>query len=89
MVAFILFLILAWVVVGIIGFVVHGLFWLFIIACVGFALTLIGGPFAKRRLTGRRHDRVSRWGQRRLVAFAAPTRLAVPAATWGACLSSG
>jgi len=33
---------------------VHGLFWLFIIACVGFALTLIGGPFAKGRLTGRR-----------------------------------
>ncbi len=53
MVAFILFLILAWVVVGIIGFVVHGLFWLFIIACVGFVLTLIGGPFAKGRLGAR------------------------------------
>lgn len=54
MVAFILFLILAWVVLGIIGFVVHGLFWLFIIACVGFLLTLVDGPFAKGRLSARR-----------------------------------
>ncbi len=54
MVAFILFLILAWVVLGIIGFVVHGLFWLSIIACVGLLLTLVGGPFAKGRVSARR-----------------------------------
>lgn len=59
MVAFILLLILAWVVAGIIGFAVHGLFWLFIIACVGFALTLVDGPFARGRL-GARSSRRSR-----------------------------
>jgi hypothetical protein len=41
MLALILFLILAWVVLGLIGFVVKGLFWLFVIACVLFVLTLV------------------------------------------------
>jgi hypothetical protein len=37
-------------VLGLIGFVVHGLFWLFIVACVLFLLTLVGGGFARGRL---------------------------------------
>ncbi len=55
MLALVLFLILAWVVLGIIGFVVKGLFILFIVACVLFALTLIGGA-----LGGGRRNRVIR-----------------------------
>jgi hypothetical protein len=47
--AFVLFLILLWVIVGLIGFVVHGLFWLFILAAVFFGFTLIfGGRYAGR-----------------------------------------
>jgi hypothetical protein len=53
-IAFLLFLILVWVVLGIIGFVVHGLFWLFVVACVLFVLTLVGGGFGRGRLGGRR-----------------------------------
>jgi hypothetical protein len=55
MLAFVLFLILVWVALGIIGFVVKGLFVLFIVACVLFALTLIWGA-----LTGGRRGRVTR-----------------------------
>jgi hypothetical protein len=53
--AFILFLILVWVALGIIGVVVKGLFVLFIVACVLFAITLIWGA-----LTGGRRGRVTR-----------------------------
>lgn len=56
MLALLLFLVLAWVVLGIIGFVVHGLFWLFIIACVLFVLTMLGGAFRG----GRSRRRVAR-----------------------------
>lgn len=55
MIAFVLFLVLLWVVLGIIGFVVKGLFWLFVIACVLFLLTLLGASFR-----GGRRGRVSR-----------------------------
>lgn len=54
MLALLLFLILLWIVAGIIGFVVHGLFWLFIVACALFVLTLLGAAFTRgRRATGR------------------------------------
>lgn len=46
MIALLLFLILVCVVAGIVGFVAHGLFWLFIIACVVVVLTLAGGVLA-------------------------------------------
>lgn len=55
MLAFVLFLILVWVALGIIGFVVKGLFVLFVIACVLFVLTLIAGA-----LRGGRRNRVVR-----------------------------
>jgi hypothetical protein len=41
--AFILLLIIIWIVLGIIGVVVHGLFWLLVVAAVLFLATLIFG----------------------------------------------
>jgi hypothetical protein len=50
MLALILFLILVYVAAGIIGFVVKGLFWLFVVAGVLFLVTLvIGGVIGGRR----------------------------------------
>lgn len=43
MLKFILFLIVLWVVLGVIGAVVHGLIWLLIIAAVLFLATLVFG----------------------------------------------
>jgi len=40
---FILFLIILWIVLGIIGAVVHGLIWLLIVAAVLFLATLVFG----------------------------------------------
>lgn len=54
MLAFILFLILVWVVLGIIGAVVHGLIWLLIVAVVLFLATLV---FGGSRLRGGRAHR--------------------------------
>jgi hypothetical protein len=45
----VLFLILVWVVLGIIGFVVKGLIWLFIIACILFVATMVGSAFTRGR----------------------------------------
>ena len=51
MLAFILFLILLWVILGIIGAVVHGLIWLLIIAAILFVATLVfgGNRIGRRR----------------------------------------
>lgn len=50
MLALILFLIIIWIVIGIIGAVVHGLFYLLIIAAVLFIATLLfGGTRLRRR----------------------------------------
>jgi hypothetical protein len=54
MLALILFLILIWIVVGIIGAVVHGLIWLLIVAAVLFVATLV---FGGSRLRGHRVTR--------------------------------
>lgn len=56
MLALVLFLILLWVVAGIVGFVVHGLFWLFIVACLLLLFTIVLGGFAR----GRRGTRQAR-----------------------------
>lgn len=42
-----------WVLLGIIGFIVKGLFWLFVLALVAFGFTLAGSA-RRRGLTGRR-----------------------------------
>jgi hypothetical protein len=47
--------VLGWVAGGVIGVVVKGLFWLFIIACVAFAVTIVTGL-----LRGTRRNRVTR-----------------------------
>jgi fatty acid desaturase len=54
MLALILFLILVWVILGIIGATVHGLIWLLIIAAVLFLATLV---FGGSRLRGHRAAR--------------------------------
>jgi hypothetical protein len=52
--ALLLALVIVWIVLGIVGFVVHGLFWLFVIALVLFVATLLGGVFSRgRRSAGR------------------------------------
>ena len=53
MLATFLFLVLVCVIAGIIGFVVHGLLWLFVIACLLFILTLLWAGFRYGRVTGR------------------------------------
>jgi hypothetical protein len=54
MIAFLLGLVIIWIVLGIIGFVVHGLFWLFIIACVLFLATIVTGVFRRGRHSAQR-----------------------------------
>jgi hypothetical protein len=51
MLAFLLFLIIIWIIAGIIGAVVHGLIWLTIIAAVLFLGTLV---FGGRRVGSRK-----------------------------------
>jgi hypothetical protein len=54
MLALLLALIIVWIIIGIIGFVVHGLFWLFLLACLLFVVTVLGGAFRRgRRSAGR------------------------------------
>ena len=48
----VLVLVAVWIAIGIIGFIVKGLFVLFVIACVGFGLTL-AGSVRRGRLTRR------------------------------------
>lgn len=43
MLAFILFLIIVWIALGIIGAVIHGLIWLLVLAVVAFLATLVFG----------------------------------------------
>jgi len=54
MIAVLLALVILWIVLGIIGFVVHGLFWLFVIACILFVLTVLGDVFRRGRTSARR-----------------------------------
>ena len=54
MMTFLLGLLIIWIVVGIIGFFVHGLFWLFVIACVLFLATIMAGVFRRGRRSAQR-----------------------------------
>ena len=58
MLAVLLALVIVWIVFGIIGFVVHGLFWLFVIACVLFVATVLAGAFWRGRRRRARHQMV-------------------------------
>lgn len=53
MVTLLLALIIVWIVLGIVGFVVHGLFWLFIVACVLFLATILVDVFRRGRRSAR------------------------------------
>lgn len=55
MLALLLALVIVWIVLGIIGFVVHGLFWLFVIALVLFVATVLGDVFRRGRRSARRN----------------------------------
>ncbi len=48
-----LVLVAVWVAMGVIGFVIRGLFWLFVIALIAFGFTLAGGA-RRSRLFSRR-----------------------------------
>jgi hypothetical protein len=52
--AFILFLIILWMALGIIGAVVHGLIWLLVLASVFFLATLVFGGTRLNRGRGSR-----------------------------------
>jgi uncharacterized membrane protein len=49
MIAVVLALVIVWIVLGIIGFVVHGLFWLFVVACLLFVVTVLASAFRRGR----------------------------------------
>ena len=53
MIGFLLVLVIIWIIVGFIEFVVHGLFWLFVIACFLVLFTVIGGAFGRGRRSAR------------------------------------
>ncbi|MGF7238244.1 MAG: hypothetical protein ACQSGP_25265 [Frankia sp.] len=54
MLAVVLIFILVYVVLGIIGFVVDGLLWLFVIALILFLATVAGSIYRAGRVRGRR-----------------------------------
>lgn len=54
MLALLLFLVLVWVVLGVVGFVIKGLFWLFVIACILFVITILADVFRRGRSGARR-----------------------------------
>lgn len=49
-----LVLLAVWVLFGIIGFIIKGLFWLFVIGCVAFTVTAMLGGARRKGLVGRR-----------------------------------
>jgi len=53
MLTLLLIIIIVCIAAGIIGFVVHGLLWLFVIACVVFVLSLIGSWMRHGRRSAR------------------------------------
>ncbi len=54
MLALVLVLLIVWMVLAIIGFAVEGLFWLFVVACILFVLTVLAGVFLRGRSARRR-----------------------------------
>lgn len=54
MIALIFAIIIICIVLGIVGFVVHGLFWLFIIGCLLFLATILAAVFRRGRRSAQR-----------------------------------
>jgi hypothetical protein len=53
-----LVLLAIWVALGVVGFIIKGLFWLFVLACIAFGFTLAGS--ARRNRISRRRSFFSR-----------------------------
>jgi len=49
-----LVLLAIWVVLSLIGLIIKGLFWLFVLGCIAFAVTSSGGGAHRRGMLGRR-----------------------------------
>jgi hypothetical protein len=43
-----------WVFIGILGLIIKGLFWLFVLGCVAFGVTALAGSARRRGILGRR-----------------------------------
>jgi uncharacterized membrane protein YesL len=50
----VLILLAVWVVIAVLGLIIKGLFWLFVLGCVAFAVTSIVGAARRRGMIGRR-----------------------------------
>jgi hypothetical protein len=42
-----------WILLGVVGFLIKGLFFLFVIACIAVAVTAVGGARRRRMITRR------------------------------------
>lgn len=49
----VLVLLAIWIALAVVGFIIKGLFWLFVIACIAFAFTLAGSARRRGILTRR------------------------------------
>jgi hypothetical protein len=50
----VLVLLALWVFIGILGLIIKGLFWLFILGCVAFGVTALAGSARRRGILNRR-----------------------------------
>jgi hypothetical protein len=46
-------LLAVWVLIAVVGILIKGLFWLFVLGCIAFGFTLAGSA-GRRRISGRR-----------------------------------
>jgi hypothetical protein len=49
----VLVLLAIWIALGVVGFIIKGLFWLFVLACIAFGFTLAGSSARRSRLLRR------------------------------------
>ncbi|MFN2561047.1 MAG: hypothetical protein ABR571_07110 [Jatrophihabitans sp.] len=49
-----LVLLALWVFIGILGLIIKGLFWLFVLGCIAFGVTALAGGARRRGILGRR-----------------------------------
>jgi hypothetical protein len=49
-----LVLLALWVFIGILGLIIKGLFWLFVLGCIAFGVTALTGGARRRGILGRR-----------------------------------
>jgi uncharacterized membrane protein len=49
-----LVLLAIWVLISILGLIIKGLFWLFVLGCIAFGVTALAGAARRRGILGRR-----------------------------------